>query len=507
MPEDKLDFAAGIASSALDDGAILAGKAGEDAVVLVRQGGKVCALSGECTHLGAPLEKGIVADGELRCPWHHARFALDSGEAVGAPAFEPLSCYDVVEQDGRIRVTGKRDAVAAPAGQAGSPIVIVGGGAAGHACADMLARAGQGARVTILSADGDKPYDRTFCSKQYLAGKKGREDCLLPEPGEGERESATIRTGVTVTSIDLAGRAVITDAGERIGYATLVLATGAAPTLPDVAGFDRANVHMLRTLADADALIAAADKAKRVVILGASFIGLEVAASLAQRGLEVAVVARDEVPLAAVVGAEAGRFVQSLHEKKGVRFHLGRTITGYDGTVATLDDDTRVPADFLVVGAGVAPRVDLARAAGLTLASDDEGGGIRVDETLATSASDVFAIGDIASYPDPRLGRPIRVEHWVHAQRQGQYLARRLLGEIDGGFGDTPFFWSGHYDASLRYVGHVASSEDRRIEGSIEDGAFALFFREDGEDRALLTCKRDVEALDVEAAWDRPVSA
>jgi apoptosis-inducing factor 3 len=498
---EKPDFGAGIAASHLKDGAPLAGTVEGDAVVLVRTGGRLCAVSGECTHLGAPLETGAVIDGELRCPWHHARFALETGEAVGAPAIEPLSCYSVEETDGIVRVTGKAPPARHPRRPAGSDmILIVGGGAAGHACADMLARAGQGDRVTILSADEDPPYDRTFCSKQYLAGKKDRDACLMPIPGLGDGTAPTIRTGVEVVEIDVAGHAVLTRDGERIGYGTLVLATGAEPLVPDFAGSDGEAVHVLRTLTDADALIAAADKAETIAILGASFIGLEVAASLTGCGRQVVVIAEDAVPLAPVLGEEAGRFVQHLHEEKGVRFHLGRTLGSYDGTSLTLDDGTMVVADLLVVGAGVKPRIALAKAAGLALADGEDG--IRVDARLATSAETIYAIGDVASYPDPRLGHPIRVEHWVHAQRQGQHLARHLLGETQAGFGDTPFFWSGHYGTSLRYVGH-APTEDGRIEGSIDDGDFALFFREGGEEQALLTCGRDLQSLEVEAQWEK----
>lgn len=510
MAEKKPDFAAGIPSDDLKPDTILAGEFDGKAVVLVRQGGRVRALSGECTHLGAGLEQGIVAADELRCPWHHARFAIETGEAVGAPAIEPLSCYAVAEEDGVIRVTGKAS-TDTQASQKLEPdqrrVVIVGGGAAGHACADVFERSGQGDQVLILSADADAPYDRTFCSKQYLAGKKEREDCMLPSSAGPATASVELRTGITVTGIDTQTKTVYTANGQTISYETLILAMEAEPIVPDIDGFDHDNVHVLRTLADADALIAAAKEAKSVAVMGASFIGLEVAASLRQRKLPVTVIAKDDVPLAAVLGEEVGRFVRGLHEDKGVAFQLRRTIASYDGATATLDDGSTVDADLLVLGAGVKPRTELAEKAGIRLATKEEGGGVRVDATLATSADGVFAIGDIASYPDPRLGHAIRVEHWVHAQRQGQYLARRLLGEVKKGFGDTPFFWSGHYDTSLRYVGHSASAKDHRIEGDVDEGEFAVFFRENGEEKALLTCQRDVEALEVEAKWDVPASA
>lgn len=501
MADSKPDFAAGVPAHSLSDQP-LAGHVDGKAVILVRAGGRICAVAGECTHLGAPLETGLVVGTEIRCPWHHARFSLETGEAVGAPAIEPLSCYSVEERDGTIRVTDrmylKPSRVAAAHGSA---ILIIGGGAAGYACADMLARGGQGDRVTILGADADAPYDRTFCSKHYLTGEKSRADCMMPTAGLGLGHPPKVRTGVEVSSIDVSGREVVTVEGERIGYSTLVLATGAEPVMPDFGGSDHEAVYQLRTLADADALIDAAGSAKTVAILGASFIGLEVAASLIARELDVTVVGAEDVPLASVLGEEAGRFVQSLHEEKGVRFRLGRKVVGYDGTSVTLDDGNMVQADILVVGAGVRPRIALAKEAGMALAPDENG--IAVDGRFATSADGVFAIGDVASYPDPRLDHPIRVEHWVHAQRQGQHLARVLLGETEAAFNDVPFFWSTHHDIGIHYVGHVATPNVSGIEGSIEDGEFAIFLREGSEVRALVTLERDLQSLEVEAAWEQ----
>jgi NADPH-dependent 2,4-dienoyl-CoA reductase/sulfur reductase-like enzyme/nitrite reductase/ring-hydroxylating ferredoxin subunit len=501
MADSTPDFAAGVPAHSLSHKP-LAGQVDGKAVILVRAGGRICAVSGECTHLGAPLETGLVVGTEIRCPWHHARFSLETGEALGAPAIEPLSCYTIEERDGTVRVADrtylKPSRVAAMDGGA---IVIIGGGAAGYACADMLARAGQGDRVTILSADADPPYDRTFCSKHYLTGEKSRAECMMPTAGLGLGHPPRVRTGVEVSSIDVAIREVVTVDGERIGYSALVLATGAEPMVPVFNGSDHEGVYQLRTLADADALIEAAKTAKTVAILGAGFIGLEVAASLRARDLDVTVVGAEQVPLASVLGEEAGRFVQSLHEAKAVRFRLDRKVVGYDGTSVTLDDGDMVQADMLIVGAGVKPRIALAKEAGLILASDEDG--IAVDGRFATSAEGVFAIGDVASYPDPRLNHSIRVEHWAHAQRQGQHLARVLLGNTEAAFRDVPFFWSTHHDIGIHYIGHVATPKVRRIEGAIEDGEFAIFLREGGEDRALVTLERDLQSLEVEAAWEQ----
>lgn len=499
---DTPDFAAGIAADRLTDDRPVAGRMGDADVVLVRHRGKVCALSAACTHLGAPLAEGLVVDGEIRCPWHHARFALETGEAVGAPAFEPLDRFAVVEENDLVRVVGMAAPLDTPvAAPEIGRVVIVGGGAAGHACADMLARAGAGPAVTLLSDDHDAPYDRTFCSKQYLNGEEDRAACALPMPGLG-RPAPWVRTDTPVLRIDPIAKEVVVRGGEHIGYDTLVLATGAAPIAPDFDGADREGVHVLRTLRDADALIAAAKAGSDAVVLGGNFIALEVAASLVERGMTVAVVTQDAVPLAAITGPEMGGVVQALHERKGTTFHLGRTVAAFDGAAATLDDGTRIACSLLVAGIGVEPRTDLATDAGIAVADRETGGGVVVDGTLATSAPDIYAIGDIARYPDPRLGRPIRVEHWVHAQRQGQYLARRLLGVETGDYGDTPFFWTLQHDLGLGYVGHVARPDDRRIDGDVASDDVAVFFREDGVDRALLTNGRETESLATEARWD-----
>ncbi|WP_045393368.1 FAD-dependent oxidoreductase [Falsirhodobacter sp. alg1] len=489
MTDQKPDFTQGIDANALTEGVPLAGTVDGKSVILVRKDGVVRALSGECTHLSAPLENGLVAEGEIRCPWHHARFDLTTGEAVGAPAITPLSCYPVEQADGRIRVLPKPNKVPVvkPAGD-GDRIVVIGGGAAGHALAEMMGRHGQGARVTLLTAD-EAPYDRTMCSKQYLAGKKPRDDCFLPAP-----KGVDVRTGVTVSAIDPVAKEVTTAAGDRIAYGRLVLATGAQATQPDFAGVT--NVYLLRDLADADALIAAANDSKTAVVLGSGFIGLEVAAALVGQGLRVDVVTHDPVPLAKILGPEAGGFVQGLHEQNGVTFHVGRSIARYDENSVVLDDGLEITADLVVSGIGVRPRVDLASQAGLALGPSEDG--VAVDAMLRTSNPDIHAIGDIARYPDPRGGEALRVEHWVHAQRQGQYLARCFMGMEHGPFADTPFFWSGHYGTQLRYVGH-GSAEQRTIEGDVDGGEFAIHYE---GNRALLTCQRDIPSLQAEAEWD-----
>ena len=501
------DLSAGVAASDLPEGAVLAGSVDGEAVLLARVGGRLHAVGATCTHLGGPLGEGVLVGGEVRCPWHHARFALATGEAVGAPAFDPLPCFAVEERDGRVVVTGKRPRPEQPRPAAEPPerVVILGGGAAGHACAEMLARSGLGGRATVLSDDPDPPYDRTFLSKQYLIGMVGRDECALDGAGiygpDGSSGGPVRLVRERATALDLERREVETEGGGRHGFDALVIATGSEPKRPEGPGLDGPGVFVLRTLADADRIIAAAEAGRRAAVLGASFVGLEVAASLRQRDVEVEVVAPDEVPLERMVGAEVGRMIRGVHEERGVRFRLGRTAEGFDGRRLALDDGSAVEADLVVAGIGVAPRVALARDAGLAMAGEDEGRGIAVDARLETSAPGVFAVGDVASYPDAHVGRRIRVEHWVHAERQGQHVARVLMGEADA-YTDPPFFWSAHFDTGLRYLGHVGRIEGMEVDGSVEGREFAMRLRGEGREEAFVTCNRDPETLEEEARWE-----
>lgn len=232
-------------------------------------------------------------------------------------------------------------------------------------------------------------------------------------------------------------------------------------------------------------------------MIGASFIGLEVAASLRQRGLEVHVVAPESVPLEKVMGGELGAWVKGVHEAEGVVFHLGRKVLGYAGGQVTMDQGEPIRADFVVVGAGVRPRVALAEAAGLKVDN-----GVVVDDRLRTSADGVYAVGDIARYPDPVSGDLVRIEHWVHAERQGQHVARLILGE-DAPFDDPPFFWSHHYDKGVNYSGHAEGFDPPEIDGSLAREDAIVRFRRGGKLLAVATVNRDLDSLKAEEAFEK----
>jgi apoptosis-inducing factor 3 len=496
----ELDLGNGVELAEVTENALITGCFRGKAVILTQHQGRYCALSATCTHMDGPLGEGIVVDGEVHCPWHHARFSVLTGEAAAAPAFPPLACFGTTVRDGRVFVTDSLKPSAVPAsgaitagatpGALPGRVVIVGSGAAGYACAQFLSRDGSQTPVTVISDDVDPPYDRTVCSKQYLIGMQSRQDSLLSSPAQDRSQSdaapaATMLLGRKVRTLNTRQKFVLLDNDEKVDFDVLVLATGAEPKKPDWPGSDRPDVHLLRTLRDADAIIQSSERARNVAVVGSSFIGLEAAASLQQRKLKVHVVTPERVPLEKLLGSDIGTMIQSVHEEKGVQFHFGREVKSYDGKQLTLDDGSTIPADFVVCGIGVTPRTEIAAAAGIKCAS----------------VPGIFAVGDVARYPDPLTGEEIRVEHWVHAQRQGQHVARVILGHSSR-YSVVPFFWSAHFDTGLRYLGHVGKIADTRTDGSVKGRNFSRLLTGTEKQKAFITCNRDMASLLKEAEWD-----
>ena len=488
------DLGAGIEASQLREGEPLLGHAAGEGIVLVRAGGEVCAVGATCTHYGGPLAEGIVERGTIRCPWHHARFDLRTG-APERPGRDPIPCYRIEQQGGRLRVGARIPPAQARASAGPESAVIVGGGAAGNACAEELRRQGFAAAITMLAGEGTLPVDRANLSKDFLAGT-APEDWIPLRGGDWYAERAIdVRSGVEAVALDVSKREVRLSTGESLRYGALLLATGAEPIRLGIPGAERAL--LLRTFADSKSIVARAEPGRRAVIIGASFIGLEAAASLRARNVEVAVVAPESRPLERVLGAELGDFVRALHEEHGVRFHLGRTPARIDDASVALDDGSALPADLVVMGVGVRPRLNLAQQAGLRLEK-----GVVVDAALRTSADGVWAAGDIARFPDARTGRQIRVEHWVVAERQGQHVARAMLGSPDP-YRAVPFFWSQHYDVPINYVGHAESWDSLTIAGSITERNCLVAYRQAGRVQAVASIYRDRESLRIEAAMER----
>lgn len=490
------DLEKGIAEGDLVVGKPLVGHAGGESVVLVRLGEEVHAVGASCTHYGGPLGEGIVVGETIRCPWHHACFDLRTGEAVGAPGLADLPCWTVERSGGLVSVRTKRDRrpKSAPAA-APSSVVIVGAGAAGAACAEMLRKEGYVGSITMFGAEEPGPVDRPNLSKDYLAGNAPEEWIPLGSREHWDELRVELVANDPVRAIDTSARRVTTKSGRTAPYGALLYATGAEPSRLPIPGADGSNVLTLRTLADSRAIIARTSSgAKRAVVIGASFIGLEAAASLVTRGLEVHVVGREEVPLAQVLGETLGRFVQKLHADKGVRFHLGTTPKAISASSVELADGTTIACELVVLGVGVKPRTALAEASGIAVEN-----GVLVDEQLRTSVESVWAAGDVARYTDPYLGERVRIEHWVVAERQGQAAARSMLGR-GGAYSDVPFFWSAHYDTTIAYVGHAPRWDAVEVLGSIEGRDAAISYLRGGRVLAVATLNRDVASLRVEAA-------
>jgi apoptosis-inducing factor 3 len=505
MAEDQAqpvgpDLALGISAAELPDGGKLVGHVGQEAVLLVRRGNHVFAIGAQCTHYNGPLAEGLIVGDTVRCPWHHACFDLRTGEAIRAPALSPVDTWRVDERDGKIFVREKRAqpkkmSRAKPDGP--NRIVIVGGGATGFAAAEMLRREKYEGGVVMLSSDDAPPVDRPNLSKDYLAGSAPEEWLPLRDSSFYSDNAIDLRLNTTVAAIDVRARQVALANGEKIPFDRLLLATGAEPVQPSIPGAKASDVLVLRSLKDCRAIIEQAKTARRAVVLGASFIGLEVAAALRARDIEVHVVAPEEHPMAKILGPDLSRLVRAIHEQHGVVPHLGETARGLEGKRMTLSGGSVLEADLIVAGLGVRPRLSLAEAAGLKIDR-----GIVVDAFLETSAPGIFAAGDIARWPDRLTGEAIRVEHWVVAERQGQTAALNMLGRREP-FDAVPFFWSQHYDIPINYVGHAESWDDLVVEGDIANKDGLVRMRRAGRTLAVASIFRDLESLEAEVSLER----
>jgi apoptosis-inducing factor 3 len=492
------DFRAGVKFDGLAESEPLLGHFDGEPVILVLQGERLFATGAVCTHYGGPLAEGLVVGETIRCPWHHARFDLRTGEANGAPALNPVSCFNVRRQGDMVRIDGKRAADFRVARKLNpASIVIIGAGAAGASCADMLRAKGYDGPITMAGDEEPGPVDRPNLSKDFLAGTANEDWIPLRTREYYESIKVDLVTRDPAVRISPADHQVSLRSGRTFSYGALLLAAGAEPRSLSIEGADLPHVYRLRTLADSKAIIAKAQQARSCAVIGSGFIGLEVAASLRHRGVAVSVIGQDSVPLGKVLGVDLGRFIQKLHEQHGVRFFLNATPRAIKEDRVEIGDDVFVEADLVVLGVGVSPRTSLAEAAGIKV-----GNGVIVDETLRTSAPDVFAAGDVARYPEPVSGGPARIEHWVVAERQGQAVARSMLG-IGGAYREAPFFWSQHYDVTISYVGHAPSWDSCEIRGDLEKHDACAIYRREGRTIAVATIGRDSMSLSVEAAMEQ----
>ncbi len=483
-----------------DAGQILDGQMAEvDAdgtpVLLARVGGRLHACAAKCPHYGAPLATGVLDGTTVVCPWHHARFDVTTGALCDPPALDSLQAYAVEERDGGVFVTITEPAHVpprAPQGEGdGRLFLILGAGAAAQAAAEALRDAGFSGRIALTTPEAERPYDRTKLSKAYAAGTADDASLPLRDDAFQARHRIETWTGRTAEALDAERKTVRFADGETVHYDACLVATGGTPRRLPIPGADAPGVHVLRSHADARAIAEAAEHATRAVVVGGSFIGMEVASSLTDRGVAVSVVDRSAVPLSAALGTDVGGVFQTAAEEKGVTFHLEADIeridSGDGGLEVVLKSGERLRGDLVVLGVGVRPATDFLEGHGFL--QDD--GGVQTDRALKV-ADGLWAAGDVAAV-GTESGERVRIEHWRLAQQHGRSAAAAMLGS-DAPFDGVPFFWTGQFGLSLRSVGHAKKPDETLVVGSLDDRAFVAYAIEGGRAVAAFAVGKDTDA-------------
>ena len=362
--------------------------------------------------------------------------------------------------------------------------VIAGAGLAGAKTAEALRDNGFDGRIVLFGDEERLPYERPPLSKEFLAGKKSLSEFTVHPPEWYRDHDVDLRLGTTITAIDRHQNAVTLPDGEAVPYHKLVLATGSRSRRPKLSGADANGVHYLRSFEQSEALDAVLTKGARLAVVGAGWIGLEVAATARNRGVQVTVIDTARLPLLAALGPEAAQVFADLHREHGVDLRLESGVKeiatdGGTATGVTLSDGDQVAADAVLVAVGAVPNVELAEAAGLTMAE----GGVAVDASLRSSDPDIFAVGDIAAADNPLLGTRIRTEHWANALKQPAVAAAAMMGK-DAAYTELPYFFTDQYDLGMEYVGHSAGYQRVVFRGDVAGREFVVFWL-DGDNRVL----------------------
>jgi apoptosis-inducing factor 3 len=467
-------------------------------ILLARVGDNFHAVSATCPHYGGPLAEGVLCGTRVMCPWHHAVFNVVNGNLEDPPALDSLVSYSVRidgerimlslpedAEDRRMPAMCKRDTSADP-----RQFVIIGAGAAGYTAAQTLREEGFRGSVVMITREDRAPYDRPNLSKDYLHGHAEPE--WMPLRGEEffKEHDIALLLNREVTGVDARTKTITFEGGETMDYDALLVATGGAPVRLNISGADLKNVCVLRSFADADSMIETAKRSRRAVVVGASFIGMEAAYSLRERGLDVTVIAPSQEPFETTLGAEVGALFRRVHESHGIRFKLGNIVYRFEGNhnveAVALDNGELVETDMVVVGVGVRSVTQFLDGVEL-----DQAGAVVVDSRLR-AADGLFAAGDITSFPDPRTGEYVRIEHWRTAQQQGRTAARNMLGR-NVAFDAVPFLWTRQFDVGLLYVGHAASWDEIIYRGDVAAHDFLAFYVKGNRVLAVAGMNRDSE--------------
>lgn len=474
-------------------------KVGETEVLLIRHKGEYFAIAAHCTHYKAPLAEGVLSGDCIICPWHNAYFNITTGDQQEPPGLDSLPRYKVKIDGDKVIVCVPEDSVLTrtpPMAKYDSNVdsrtfVILGAGAAGAHAAETLRVANFQGRIIMATQDDRLPYDRTWLSKDYFNGKASREQMPLRSSEFYQNHDIEVWLNKSVGQVDAQTKKIQFADGDTLSYDTLLLATGGKPRQLQVPGADLQNVLTLRSFGDCDRILEAAKTVTHAIVIGSSFIGMETAAGLAQKGINVTVVSPDSVPFEKTLGQEIGSVFQQVHEEQGVSFQLGRKVERLEGNgkveAAILDNGDRLPANMVIVGIGVQPATEFV--AGVEHHPKDHS--ILVNDYLQ-AADGVYAAGDIACYPDWRTDEPTRVEHWRIAAQQGRIAAHNMAGKPTK-FRAVPVFWTMQFKFPLRYVGHTNQWDELIVDGDLQKRQFIAFYVKDDQVLAAATSQRDTE--------------
>ncbi len=476
-------------------------------ILLCKTDNEFSALAAYCTHYGAPLEEGALSGDTIVCPWHHACFNAKSGDLLEPPARDSLPKYEVIlkDKDVFVKVPEELEASRIPLMSRKdesdkNTYVIIGGGASGNAAAQAMREAGFKGGIKMITQEDKVPYDRPNLSKDYLQGTAEAEWMPLRSDDFYKEYGIEILFNKKVKSVNSSESSITFENGENLKYDKLLIATGGTPRKLNIPGSDLKNIFYLRSFADSDAIINAAKNSKKAVVIGASFIAMESAHSLTERGLNVTVVAPEEIPFERVFGKEIGSLFKRQHETKGVEFKLGRNIKSFEGSGSiknvVLDNDEKVETDLVVVGIGVQPVTDFIK--DLPMQKD---GSLKVDEHFKVK-NNIYASGDIAGYKDWRTKELIRIEHWRTAEQHGRNAGFNIAGKSIP-FKGVPFFWTVQAGITLNYVGHAKEWDETFIDGNIDSQNFICYFLKNDKVYAAAGVNKDKELAAIEALMQK----
>ncbi|TBU39755.1 hypothetical protein BD309DRAFT_901165 [Dichomitus squalens] len=507
-------------ASELKDGEMKqVGFEGDGKVLLSRLGDKIHATSAFCTHYGAPLAKGVLtADGRVVCPWHGACFNVCTGDIEDAPAPSALHSFKAEVKDGKIHVTADPSLTTSanksrppkllatgsdvPVGQT-KGVVIVGGGSGAFMAIESLREHGYKGPITVLSKEHHSPIDRTKLSKALISDASKLE--LRSTAELRAKYGVNLRQGVEVTGVELGNKEVVIGATqEKVPYDTLVLATGGIPRRLPIPGKDLSNVYTLRGVEDAQKIDAAAQEGKRLVVIGSSFISMEVVVAVSSRKLvSIDVIGQEEFPFEAVLGKQVGAGLKKFHESKGVKFHMQSKVekiipsdsdSSRAGAIVVQGSDgksTTLQADVVIMGVGVAPATEYLKNSKGFEQVLERGGGLFVDEFLQVKGvPDVYAIGDIALYPQHGTGETRRIEHWNVAGNHGRAAGKTIAEGKGQPFVKVPVFWSAQ-GQQLRYCGVGAGFDDVVIDGNPDELKFVAYYTKEETVIAVASMQKD----------------